>query len=59
MITEESMGELSELPNIGRIVERQLNSVGIATYDELKKLGSKEAWLKIRSIDDPACINRL
>ena len=53
------MGELSKLPNIGKIVEAQLNEVGINTIDKLEKCGSKEAWLRIKSIDDSACINRL
>ena len=30
------MGELAKLPNIGSAVERQLNEVGIHTYEELK-----------------------
>lgn len=29
------MGELSKLPNIGKEVEKQLNNVGIFTYDEV------------------------
>ena len=53
------LGELSKLPNIGEVVENQLNEVGISTYEELKEVGSKEAWLKIKSIDDSACIHRL
>lgn len=53
------MGELSKLPNIGKNLEEQLNLVGINTVEELKKVGSKEAWLKIRDIDKSACINRL
>ena len=53
------MGELSKLPNIGKIVEAQLNEVGITTTEQLKSLGSKAAWLKIKKIDDSACINRL
>jgi len=44
------MGILSDLPNIGEVVEKQLNDVGITTY---------EAWLKIRAIDPSACIHRL
>lgn len=52
------MGQLSELPNIGKEVERQLNKVGIFTYDELKNIGSEQAWLKIQEIDASACINR-
>ena len=53
------MGELSKLPNIGKVVEKQLNDVGINTIDELINLGSKEAWLKIKEVDESACLNRL
>ncbi|ALB45747.1 MULTISPECIES: TfoX/Sxy family protein [Clostridium] len=53
------MGELSKLPNIGKEVERQLNEVGIFTYDELKVTGAEQAWLKIQEIDPSACIHRL
>lgn len=53
------MGELSKLPNIGNKLELQLNEVGIETVEQLKKSGSKKAWLAIKSIDSSACINRL
>lgn len=53
------MGELSKLPNIGEVVEEQLNQVGITTYEQLQEIGSKQAWLKIQSIDPSACIHRL
>lgn len=53
------MGELMNLPNIGKVVEEQLNQVGISTYEQLKTMGSKQAWLKIRAIDSSACANRL
>lgn len=53
------MGELSTLPNIGEMVERQLNQVGITTYDQLKQIGSRQAWLKIKMMDPSACIHRL
>ena len=53
------MGELSKLPNIGNVLEKQLNDVGINTIDDLINLGSKETWLKIKEIDDSACLNRL
>ena len=53
------MGELSKLPNIGKVVEKQLNEVRINTVDELINIGSKEAWLKIKEVDDSACLNRL
>lgn len=41
------------------MVEKQLNEVGINTVDELIDIGSKETWLKIKEIDESACINRL
>lgn len=53
------MGELSDLPNIGKVVEEQLNQVGIYTYEQLKKIGSRQAWLMIKAIDASACIHRL
>lgn len=53
------MGELSQLPNIGKVVEAQLNEVGIYTYEQLKETGSKQAWLKIKAVDESACIHRL
>lgn len=53
------MAELSKLPNIGKEVESQLNKVGIFSYDELKDIGTEQAWLKIQEIDSSACIHRL
>lgn len=53
------MGEISKLPNIGAVVEGQLEQVGITTYEQLRETGSKQAWLKIQSIDSSACIHRL
>ena len=48
------MGELSKLPNIGKVVEEQLNQAGIYTEDELKTVGSKQAWLEIQKRDASA-----
>ncbi|MCF0148555.1 MAG: TfoX/Sxy family protein [Clostridium sp.] len=53
------MRELSKIINIGDFVEKQLNEVGISTYEELKEAGAKDVWLRIKSIDDSACIHRL
>ena len=53
------MSKLSKLPNIGKVLEKQLNDVGIKTDEDLIDLGSKEAWLKIKEVDDSACLNRL
>lgn len=53
------MGELSKLINIGNNLEAQLNELGIETFEQLKEIGSTQAWLDIYSIDTSACINRL
>lgn len=53
------MGELLNLPNIGKEVERQLNEADIRTFEDLKRLGAEQAWLKIKEMDESACIHRL
>jgi len=53
------MGELQSLPNIGEKLERQLHKAGIDTIEELKRTGSREAWLRILAFDPSACIMRL
>lgn len=53
------MGELSQLPNIGKVVEEQLNQVGIVTEEDLRSEGAEQAWLKIQEIDESACMHRL
>ncbi len=53
------MGNLSKLPNIGAELEKQLMDVGITSAEELKKVGSREAWLRILERDPSACLMRL
>jgi len=53
------MGELAKLPNIAKKLEEQLIDVGITTVEELKKVGSREAWLRILERDPSACLMRL
>ena len=53
------MGELTMLPNIGKKLEQQLTQVGITTAEELRAVGAKEAWLRIRAMDPSACMLRL
>ncbi|WP_018589810.1 TfoX/Sxy family protein [Terrisporobacter glycolicus] len=53
------MGELSKLLNIGKVLEKQLNEVGINSIENLREIGSKKAWIKIKSIDESTCLNRL
>ncbi len=53
------MEQLSDLPNIGEEVARQLKEAGIGNYEHLKELGAEAAWLKIQEMDESACIHRL
>jgi len=39
--------------------QKQLNTIGINTLEDLVETGSREAWLRIRAIDSSACYNRL
>ena len=51
--------KLSDLPNIGKVSEKQLVGIGIKTKEDLEELGSKETWLKIKEIDSSACYHKL
>jgi len=53
------MKSLSDLPNIGKTLEKKLIEVGITTPQELKNTGSENALLQIRAIDETACFNML
>jgi len=51
--------ELSKLPNISKVVEGKLNEIGISTQEQLKNIGSKQAFLNIKKNDSGACVNML
>jgi DNA transformation protein len=54
------MNKLSDLPNVGKVLEINLIKIGITTPEQLKKMGSKESFLKIReNIDSGACLHML
>lgn len=54
------MSGLTELPNIGPVVAAELEQIGIHTPAELRELGAREAWLRIRALVDPgACLHML
>lgn len=48
-----------KLVNIGPFLEKQLKQIGIETEEQLREVGSRDAWLKIKEIDPSACYNRL
>lgn len=53
------MGELTKLPNVGKVLEKNLNEIGIYTEKQLRETGSKEAFTRIKMIDPGACLHML
>ena len=47
------------MPNIGKEVSKKLIAVGIDTPEKLIELGSKKAFIRIKTIDDTACFSML
>lgn len=53
------MAELSSMTNIGKEIEKKLISVGIGSAEELTKLGSKEAFLRLKTRYPNVCLVHL
>jgi len=54
------VSSLADLPNVGKVLESHLQQVGIATPDELRRVGTAEAFTRIRDEVDPgACLHML
>ena len=54
------MAELDQLPNVGPVLAENLRKIGVDTPEQLRELGAKEAWLRIRlQVDDGACLHML
>jgi DNA transformation protein and related proteins len=52
--------ELLDLPNVGAVLGKNLNAVDIHTPEQLRDIGSKDAFLRIRTTVDPgACLHML
>lgn len=50
---------LTSLPNIGKVVEQKLIQAGITTPEELIKMGTEQAFIRIETIDPTACLSML
>ena len=53
------LSKLCDLPNIGKVLEEELIQAGINTPEELKKAGSKEVFIRIKTFDNTACLSKL
>ncbi len=50
---------LSDLPNIGPVLERALIKGEVNSPEKLRQLGSKEAFLRLQILDADACLHSL
>ena len=51
--------ELRQLPNIGKVLGEKLILVGIENANQLKNIGAENAFIRLKSVDNDACINML
>ena len=54
-----SKSDLTSLPNIGKVLSKQLNDIGINTQEELMLLGSENTFIRLQTIDQSSSINKL
>ena len=43
--------DLEDLPNVGPELARELRAAGVRTAAELRRLGAKGAWAKVRDVN--------
>lgn len=53
------MAELNSMLNIGKEIERKLISVGIDSSEELVRIGSKEAFVRLKLRHSNVCLVHL
>lgn len=54
------MTELSNLPNIGIVLEENLRKIGVTTEEQFKEKGTKQIFFEIRQkVDSGACLHML
>ncbi|GHU77616.1 competence protein TfoX [Clostridia bacterium] len=54
------MSALSDLPNVGKVLEGSLLEIGIETPEQLRHIGAEETFIRIRMQVDPgACLHML
>lgn len=54
------MEKLTDMPNIGPVLAGNLEKIGVATPEQLRRMGAREAFLRIRAeVDSGACLHQL
>ncbi|WP_206856159.1 TfoX/Sxy family DNA transformation protein [Candidatus Enterococcus mangumiae] len=54
------MTELGNLPNIWKVLEENLRTIGVTTEEQLKEKGTEQLFFEIRQkVDSGACLQML
>ena len=53
------MSELATLPNVGKVTVKRLSAIGIETAEQLKEVGSREAFIRLRLLEGDTCLDTL
>jgi DNA transformation protein len=53
------MAQLTSMRNIGKEIEKKLKSVDICSMEELNQVGSKEAFLRLKTRHPNVCLVHL
>ncbi|MDR2967177.1 MAG: TfoX/Sxy family protein [Methanobacteriaceae archaeon] len=59
LIGDNKLAELTSLKNIGKKMEKKLISIDISTVEELKKVGSKETFFRLKLRYPNVCLVHL
>lgn len=51
--------ELKNLPNLGKTLVDKLLLIGIENAEQLKATGAESVFIKLKALDNDACINML
>ena len=51
--------ELTRMHNIGKTLAEKLMLVGIINANQLRNIGAENAFIKLKTVDNDACINML
>lgn len=51
--------KLSELPNIGAVLEKQLIDIGIDSPEKLIEIGTEQVFIRLKSFDPTSCLHKL
>lgn len=54
-----AVGNLCDLPNIGKELEKVFIQTGLDTQEKLRAAGAREAFIRVKALDPTACHSKL